>query len=900
MTNERTDECAPLPVFPRCPENRPGLAHIDRRIGAYADIRESLLYHLNREGVLSGWAHRRPDDPGIALLEGAAILGDILTFYQELYANEAYLRTAAWRESVADLVQLLGYRLTPGVGGRAVFAIALRGDAPVAVPAGFPISAQVTGLDGQAEFQTTEELVAYPWLSRFSLYRPVDPRTQIGPDTTELYVAAPDPAISPFRIEEGDRLLIGSPDVAGAPTSLIGAEIVVVDGVRERHAETLYKLKGRLQRTAPVDALVGFKIGRSFRHFGHNAPPTVVSIDADGTASQTPILYTRLLDNTTGATTAGAERRVVAPAIGMLEFPLDARVDDLPPGATLVCQITPPPSGAVSFRYGGPTGIILEISGGMQTAVRTIAGIRQGSYTWGAATGPATVVTLNARLTARDIGITYGGFGGFGGPVGMPIPIPDDTDIRDLQFHETLSPLLHLRARPETAGGLRGRTLGFVGTAAEAAALRGRRLMLLKPGVKPQTVTVQSVQQLAPGLNARRALREVTLDTEVWYAGYPLEEPIVTVHGNLVNATQGKSERGAPLGNGDNRQVFQTFKLPKAPLTYLTVPSETPPETPELQVYVSDRLWRRVPSLFGAGPADEVYIVREDAEGNSYIQFGDGKSGARLPSGVRNVVARYRTGIGAFGALREGTKVQAGGRLDRLDTIALPDIVTGGDQPESADNAREAAPGKVQSLDRLVSLRDYETETLARAGVSRAAAAWRLVGNVPAVVLTVLMDTGRDAEIAQVRSFLTTANRRRGPARFPVIVHAGRRVYFYVAAQVALDPALREELVFAEVRRALGVAGLPGSDADGTADRRFGEREYAARIEGLIQNVAGVRWVRVTALMRLGPAAGPTTLSPPRNLVRRLRLKAGPDEVLALHAQHLILNPVAPPPGEEG
>ena len=90
------------------------------------------------------WTHREPDDPGIALLEGAAILGDILTFYQEHYANEAYLRTAAWRESVAELVRLTGYRLAPGIGGRATFAFEVTrqraGDDPRRASRSRPIS----------------------------------------------------------------------------------------------------------------------------------------------------------------------------------------------------------------------------------------------------------------------------------------------------------------------------------------------------------------------------------------------------------------------------------------------------------------------------------------------------------------------------------------------------------------------------------------------------------------------------------------------------------------------------------------------------------------------------------------------------------------------------------------
>jgi hypothetical protein len=68
------EECVRLPVFPRCPDNRPGLSEIAYRAGTYAEIREALLFHLNRHPVLQNWTHRGADDPGIALLEGAAIL----------------------------------------------------------------------------------------------------------------------------------------------------------------------------------------------------------------------------------------------------------------------------------------------------------------------------------------------------------------------------------------------------------------------------------------------------------------------------------------------------------------------------------------------------------------------------------------------------------------------------------------------------------------------------------------------------------------------------------------------------------------------------------------------------------------------------------------------------------
>jgi hypothetical protein len=128
VTQDCRNDCVDRLRFPRAVNNRPGLSHIQYRLGSYADIREALLRNLDKTPGLSQWTHRGADDPGIALLEGASILGDILTFYQELYANEAYLRTAQWRDSIADLVRLLGYRLSPGLGGHATFAFEITGD----------------------------------------------------------------------------------------------------------------------------------------------------------------------------------------------------------------------------------------------------------------------------------------------------------------------------------------------------------------------------------------------------------------------------------------------------------------------------------------------------------------------------------------------------------------------------------------------------------------------------------------------------------------------------------------------------------------------------------------------------------------------------------------------------
>ena len=163
--------------------------------------------------------------------------------------------------------------------------------------------------------------------------------------------------------------------------------------------------------------------------------------------------------------------------------------------------------------------------------------------------------------------------------------------------------------------------------------------------------------------------------------------------------------------------------IPKTPLTYLVSKSATPPEVPQLVVTVDNLEWRQVPSLIGAGSKDQVYIVREDSAGQSFVQFGDGETGARAPSGIGNVALTYRTGTGAHGALKPGASADAAGKITGLDTVSLLDESTGGAPSEDPAKARQSASGKIQSLSRLVSLRDFETETLGIPGVSASSAA---------------------------------------------------------------------------------------------------------------------------------------------------------------------------------
>ncbi|MEW5787780.1 MAG: hypothetical protein AB1899_07990 [Pseudomonadota bacterium] len=894
------DDCNPFYtdgfVFPRRPFNRPALPHIGYRIGAYPEFLEAMLRDIDRAPELSAFTHRHPDDPAIALVEGAAILGDILSFYQERYANEAFLRTAAWRESIAELVRLTGYRLAPGIGGLATFAFQVKGKAPVTLPAGFPVKADLEEQDKPADFQTRDELTAHPHLSRFSLYRARGYAGSLAAGATTLEIATvagvtgPD-ALAPLKLKAGDRLMLLPPEPAWTHTgsALSPAQktpqIVKVKAVRQILDRTLVDLETPLRQSWAKPA-TAYRLGRSFRHFGHNAPLTRTTPDSDasGTITGSSVADTRFrrhlgIDHVCSMTDCSLD-------LSGRTLPLDQQVNDLPVNAGLLVQTRVDTGAGTTVRD------LVEY--------KTLVGLRTTSLGFGSLTGSSTLLTLDTAL------------------MGNPDLDDAQADVRDYLIHEVTSPALGLvpQAHDPAYGAAfsdGNQALRFFGTQAEARTLAGRRLILVdEQGRRAELTCTNSATGFVMAVGAHEPrMWSLSFDAPpapFTRADFDEEAPSVTVYGNLADATQGKAEAETVLGNGDARLRFQTFKLPKGPLTWLLSAGATPPQAPELDVRVGGRLWTRVDSFFGQSPDARVYIVREDPEGNSYVQFGDGETGARLPSGIKNVSAAWRTGSGAFGPLKAGASPSAGSKVEGLDKVALPGVVSGGTEPEVQDKARRAAPGKVQGLGRLVSLADYESETLAIPGVVTASAAWAMNGGVPGLTLRVLMAAGRETEFETVRATLQDWQRCRGPNRFPVTVEQAFLRYLWLDLEYAGDPALATADLEAAIRGALGLAGDEASRYTGLfglGRRRLGQKEYASRIQGSVQAVPGVLWCRATALGMFAPNDAnlpedddPANLALPA-MPRSLAAVLSPasQEMLQLAPPHLTLVSVATPAG---
>ena len=841
-----TNNCVPPPGFPKTIDNRPGLPRIAFRIGTYSSIRQALFSALNNSPLLLPWTHRQPDDPGIALLEGVATLGDILTFYQELYANEAWLRTAQWPESITSLVRLLGYRPAPGIGGLAEAVFEFKGATPVTVKAGFGFNAQIAGQPAPVDFETAADIVAVPNLSRFWLYAPWS-TPAIGPGTTVISVATSALAAAGVTVKAKDRLALLDPATVADPNS-VNWQIGVVASVTTVLDQTVITIKGSWQGNAPSGGtLMAYKLGRSFHAYGYNAPANQITV-SNNSASSTPI--------ETGMSLAQI----------LNAFPLERKVDDLANGVTMLADVH------VSNLRFGTTSEYLLVSKAYSTWL--------GADSVGPMAGSVTFVELTTTRPSR---------------FGSIVSLERQADRRTAQCMEVSGAGFAVRAQRVLAPGAGPvDRLYYYGDLASYQQLNGRSLQFVvlnaDDSVARAEQTTASIDPPQSGDSAAVALRPVYLNPaldQFGWSDFPLDAPGVTVFGNVVPVTQGKTQRQAVLGNGDSRQVNQTFAVPKGPLTWLIDETATPPRDPQLHVLVNNIEWNPVDSLFAAGPNDTGYIIRQDESGKSWVQFGDGVNGARLPSGVNNVVITWRTGVGANGDRVPGTNPQPTGQAQNLASIRLYDTVTGGAQPESSGSARHTAPGRTQSLGRLVSLSDFEYEALALPGVEKAQANWDLSDGVPLLVLTVLLANPSDDATASVQASMSQANMARGPQRFQIKVEPASLLYVYSNLTFGLLPGYQAPNVIADIQTALGVIATDGAAPPGGLfsldQRQLGEPEYATRIEGVVQNVTGVAWVEVTAFDQLAGATDPSTLVVPATTDRVEKLPCAPNQVLALY-----------------
>jgi uncharacterized phage protein gp47/JayE len=114
----------------------------------YAGFRQAMLNQIPLR--LPAWKDRRESDFGVVLIELFAYVADILSYYQDRVANEAYLATARQRRSVGELLRLIGYQMDPGLAATTYIHFDVTADV-VVDGANLPYRLKTAGRPGEAD-----------------------------------------------------------------------------------------------------------------------------------------------------------------------------------------------------------------------------------------------------------------------------------------------------------------------------------------------------------------------------------------------------------------------------------------------------------------------------------------------------------------------------------------------------------------------------------------------------------------------------------------------------------------------------------------------------------------------------------------------------------------------------
>lgn len=329
---------------PQPRSNLPGLSSVSYRVGTWASFKESMLARLSSSDypALAALKTRDDDDFTIALLDGTAMVLDILTFYQERLANESYLRTAGQLRSLTELSRLIGYQPSPGVSASTYVAFSLRtapGQAPdpsataITIPRGTQIqSVPAQGQTAQT-FETSADIQAKADWSALAV-QTGQPWVPPG-STSSIYLSG-----TSTQLQLGDALLIlgvrreeWDSSLSPSPSdqwNVVVINQVQVDTIRNltrvswdktlKHANSGAQnlpVEGpfRFLSQWPWIAAKVFAFRQKATLFGHNAPNPNLFVNLNqATATSIPTSLPGLINNVPAAWNSGTTYSGTAPA----------------------------------------------------------------------------------------------------------------------------------------------------------------------------------------------------------------------------------------------------------------------------------------------------------------------------------------------------------------------------------------------------------------------------------------------------------------------------------------------------------------------------------------------------------------------------------------------------------
>jgi hypothetical protein len=819
-------------------ENRPGRTGIEYRIGTHGEFLDSMLSRLSAADyrTLRNLQTRDSDDFSIALLDAWAVVSDILTFYQERLANESYLGTAQERFSLMELAKLVGYEINPGVSASTHIAFSME-DMPAgrAMPSTATIEAgtRLQSTPGQDElpqvFETDKDIHAR---LRWNAIAPLPTQQQaILADMSSVILSG----IS-HQIKIADRLLIKANGVLNSMPVRGVTEVPELDHTRVDFVNPALSPSTFERPTYGAQASVEDFLST----YGSEAKLTQTTVDnliSGQWRNQDLSTLAELerwdlqtledmINQTTAAQDAGVGGKVyvfreTAQLFGYNAANQVQYSDQIPTWSEWTTK-----SGEIGYRlyldgeYADclPGGYIyLRANGysGSTTNEYEISGV---------SVAPRTAYGISNKATRLDLTQSWWN--------------PQDSSfmsaIRGSQVH-LASERLPLALVPiddvVTGDAITVDAAYLFLSAGQHVIVSGKRTDV-ENTTHTECVTIKDVW-----LENGRSAIELQDSLE-----YDYHRNTVTINANVAPASHGETVPEI-LGSGDGAKSHQRFTLKQSPLTYITASTATGAAS-SLQVRVNDLLWQEVDSLYGCGADEQVYTIITNDDGTSTLQFGDGIHGARLPTGLNNVRAEYRKGMGTAGNLVAEKIDQLLVRALGVKSAVNPVIASGGDDAETLDALRINAPLTTLTLGRVVSISDYQHFAGNFSGVSKALANCSFYAGRKQILLTIGGPEGGaiDAKSETCQKLLQALHDFGDPF-VPVKIASFRAINFRISGNLFVDKRHDKKIVLEAVKKAL-------LDSFCYDRRRFGQAVFLSEVIEIMQAIDGVLAVDVDALHR--------------------------------------------------
>lgn len=198
---------------------------------------------------------------------------------------------------------------------------------------------------------------------------------------------------------------------------------------------------------------------------------------------------------------------------------------------------------------------------------------------------------------------------------------------------------------------------------------------------------------------------------------------------------QQQSKESVILGTSDGTTEFQEFNLSDQNILKDTI-----------SIIINSDIWQRVDTLIYSNSTDKHFRLFYNNDNSAIIQFGNGVYGAIPPA--FDIEANYAYGGGIDSNISVINKINIyAGSDSNIEGVTNSNIITGGADPETIENAKILGTLLLKARDRFVTSEDGKALVLAYGGIVLANVLKNYYGVLSAKVVTIAAGGGNPSSV---------------------------------------------------------------------------------------------------------------------------------------------------------